>query len=359
MSFRFESLPVWPLALEYVDACFTLADKFPQRVQFSLGEQLRRAAVSITANIAEGAGKSTGRSEQNFYDIARGSVAETMGILALAHRRAYVSDDHYQRMHNRANLVSSMLLGLSHSDFDPERIAETGEPYAVSSDLTPIFASERPAEGAPPSLRTAESSSRQLGDPSPWRTLATREVFHNRWIGVEVDDVELPGGQRYEYTRLRPAGVGVAVLGFNQAGEVLLEREYRHGVGQVIWQLPGGLSDPGEDLQAAGLRELQEETGYAPVNVTDETVRYLGSVWDNPGFGPMTSHVFAAWGLEETSDTNHDHGEYVTSHWVTFEWLKDAIANGEIKDRVVVAAAAWMLIGYGDRVLSNGVLSNE
>jgi 8-oxo-dGTP pyrophosphatase MutT (NUDIX family) len=76
--------------------------------------------------------------------------------------------------------------------------------------------------------------------------------------------VELPDGKRYEYTRIEPAGIGVGVIGFNAAGEVLLEREYRHGVGEVVWQVPGGLTAPGEDLQTAGLRELQEETGYAP-----------------------------------------------------------------------------------------------
>ena len=60
------------------------------------------------------------------------------------------------------------------------------------------------------------------------------------------------------------------------AGEVLLEREYRHGVGEVIWQLPGGLADDGEDLQAAGLRELAEETGYRPRIVSPETSALSG-----------------------------------------------------------------------------------
>ena len=101
-----------------------------------------------------------------------------------------------------------------------------------------------------------------------------------------MDTVALPDGRRYEYTRLQPAGVGVGVIGFNAAGEVLLEREYRHGVGEVIWQIPGGLADEGEDLQAAGLRELLEETGCRPHVVSPETVQYLGAVWDNPALGP-------------------------------------------------------------------------
>lgn len=181
-------------------------------------------------------------------------------------------------------------------------------------------------------------------DPQEWTTRATRTAFRNRWLTVEIDEVELPTGASYEYTRLLPAAAGVAVIGFNSAGEVLLEREYRHGVGEVIWQLPGGLVDCGEQLRDAGLRELREETGHAPAAVNDETVRYLGSVWDNPGFGTATSHVYAAWGLEAASATRRDSAEFVTLHWVTAAWLKEAVRGGEIRDRVVVAAVGWLLL---------------
>ena len=88
---------------------------------------------------------------------------------------------------------------------------------------------------------------------SSWQTLTQRQPFVNRWLSVNVDDVALPDGSRYEYTWLEPGGTGVAVLGFNEAGEVLIEQEYRYGVREVIWQLPGGLTNDGEDLMAAGL----------------------------------------------------------------------------------------------------------
>lgn len=181
-------------------------------------------------------------------------------------------------------------------------------------------------------------------DPQPWRTDATKLVFQNRWLGVALDQVELPTGQTYEYTRLEPVGVGVGVIGFNAAGEVLLEREYRHGVQQVIWQLPGGLAAFGEDLQAAGLRELLEEAGHAPQTITAETVRYLGVVWDNPSFSPMCSHIYAAWGLQQVAETRRDPAEFVTLHWKSLAWLKESVRSGEIQDRVVVAALAYLLL---------------
>ncbi len=182
------------------------------------------------------------------------------------------------------------------------------------------------------------------GDPENWQTVSSETLFRNRWVGVVNDRVALPDGRAYDYTRLEPAGVGVGVIGFNTAGDILLEREYRHGVGQVVWQIPGGLADPGEDLQATGLRELAEETGYAPVTVNATTVRYLGSVWDNPGFGVAISHIFAVWGLEPAVDVHRDAHEFVTLHWVSREWLKQAVRTGEIQDRVVVAALAFLLV---------------
>jgi 8-oxo-dGTP pyrophosphatase MutT (NUDIX family) len=181
-------------------------------------------------------------------------------------------------------------------------------------------------------------------DPQPWQTLTTRLAFENRWLRVAIDEVALPTGQQYEYTRLEGRGVGVGMVGFNAAGEILLEREYRHGVGEVVWQVPGGLAAPDEDLQAAGLRELLEETGHAPATVNPETVRYLGMIWDNPGFGTMCSHLYAAWNLVETEHPRRDPAEFVTLHWVSLAWLKDAVRAGEIRDRVVVAAVAYLML---------------
>jgi ADP-ribose pyrophosphatase len=181
-------------------------------------------------------------------------------------------------------------------------------------------------------------------DPPPWQTLATRTAFRNRWLTVAIDQVQLPTGAQYEYTRLIPGGIGVGVVGFDDAGRILLEREYRHGVGEVIWQVPGGLAAAGEDLQTAGLRELLEETGYAPALVSPETVRYLGVVWDNPGFGVAASHLFLVCDLRPTDHPRRDAEEFVALHWVTPEWLKDAVRHGKIKDRVVVAATAYLLL---------------
>ena len=138
------------------------------------------------------------------------------------------------------------------------------------------------------------------------------------------------------------------MIGFNDAGEALLEREYRHGVGEVIWQLPGGLTDGNEDLQEAGLRELLEETGYRPRTVSAETVRYLGAVWDNPALGPSESHVYAAWDLEKVAEPARDAYEFVTLHWRDTGLAAASRPAGEIRDRVVMTALLHLMIAGWD-----------
>jgi 8-oxo-dGTP pyrophosphatase MutT (NUDIX family) len=186
--------------------------------------------------------------------------------------------------------------------------------------------------------------STESDDPPAWETQNSRARYKNRWLTVVVDDVVLPTGAQYKYTRLEPAGIGVAVVAFDGAGRILLEREYRHGIGEVIWQLPGGLTNDDEQLREAGLRELLEETGCAPAHITDESVRYLGMVWDNPAFGPAASHLFAAWGVEPASSGAHDPAEFVALHWVESTWLREAVRTGVVQDRVVVAAVAYLLL---------------
>ena len=195
-----------------------------------------------------------------------------------------------------------------------------------------------------PEAETEVETEAEMGsaDLQPWQLRSSQTAFANRWVTVLVDEVELPNGQSYEYTKLKLTAIGVGVVGFNAAGEVLMQREYRHGVGEVIWQMPGGWANEGEALRETALRELREETGHAPKVVNEQTVRYLGVVWDNPGLSPWQSHIFAAWGLEQVGGENPDEAEFVSLHWKPVSWLKEAVRSGEIRDRFVVSALSHL-----------------
>ncbi|MBI2267860.1 MAG: four helix bundle protein [Candidatus Blackburnbacteria bacterium] len=114
MSFQFQRLKVWEKAVELADLLISIADNLPQTYQFSFGEQLRRCALSVPSNIAEGSGRKTARDSGNFYTISRGSVYEAMNILVILSKRRLLKIDksRRQKIYELAEEVCKMLTGL-------------------------------------------------------------------------------------------------------------------------------------------------------------------------------------------------------------------------------------------------------
>ncbi|MBI4768999.1 MAG: four helix bundle protein, partial [Chloroflexi bacterium] len=102
----------WQKGVEFVDRMFEIGDRLPQRLQFSLGEQLRRAALSITNNLAEGSGRRTPGSQRTFYDAAKGSVYEVVSILAIALRRKEITRTEYDGTYRAGDELASIISGL-------------------------------------------------------------------------------------------------------------------------------------------------------------------------------------------------------------------------------------------------------
>ena len=102
MAFRFESLDIWRLAIEYAEDCYNIARCFPREELFSLGDQLRRAAISISNNIAEGSGSSTNKNFCSFLDISIKSALETVNIIYFSERQHYIDETQKKRLYVKA-----------------------------------------------------------------------------------------------------------------------------------------------------------------------------------------------------------------------------------------------------------------
>ena len=96
----------------------------------------------------------------------------------------------------------------------------------------------------------------------PWKTIASEYALDVPWLRVRRETCLLPNGQVVDDYYLWEGHDWVAVLALTADNKVLLVRQYRHAVQQFVWELPGGIVDEGEDVVAAALRELREETGY-------------------------------------------------------------------------------------------------
>lgn len=113
--FNFEKLTVWQKAIGYADDVYTITETFPDRERFGLTNQLRRAAVSVSSNIAEGSSRSSSNDYSRFLEIAYGSLMETVSQMFVAHRRRFVDEDAFRRMYEAADELARMLSGLRSS----------------------------------------------------------------------------------------------------------------------------------------------------------------------------------------------------------------------------------------------------
>ena len=113
--FNFEKLDVWHKAIEFADIVYTLTRSFPPDERFGLTNQMRRAAVSISSNIAEGTSRSSRVDYCQFVEIATGSMFEVVSQATIGKRQGWLSEADYLRLYRTAEEQSRMLSGLKRS----------------------------------------------------------------------------------------------------------------------------------------------------------------------------------------------------------------------------------------------------
>ena len=110
--FGFEKLDVWQRAIDYSDNVYCLTRTFPSEERFGLTSQLRRSAVSVSSNIAEGSGRPTGKDFSRFLQIGYGSLMESVSQAHIAKRQGMMAEDGFIELYTGAEEVARMLSGL-------------------------------------------------------------------------------------------------------------------------------------------------------------------------------------------------------------------------------------------------------
>ncbi|MCH8254980.1 MAG: NUDIX hydrolase, partial [Gemmatimonadetes bacterium] len=116
-----------------------------------------------------------------------------------------------------------------------------------------------------------------MADPPEGTLIATREAYSGRLLRVDVETVRNPAGQTVELEVVRHPGAAAIVPFLSELDapdpQILLLRQYRYAAGGVLWEIPAGVLEPGEDPQDCARRELHEETG-----ATAQEIRFLTSI---------------------------------------------------------------------------------
>ena len=155
--------------------------------------------------------------------------------------------------------------------------------------------------------------------------MRNRKVQRGRLLEMVTEEVTLPNGQTTHIDVIHHPGAS-AVVPFLSPDEVLLIRQYRHAVGDYIYEIPAGKLDPGEDPEACATRELEEETGRRAGRLES-----LGRVITTPGFTDEVVHLFAAFELTP-GEQNLGDSEMIELVPMRFESALDLIWAGELPD---------------------------
>ena len=167
-----------------------------------------------------------------------------------------------------------------------------------------------------------------------------RTAYAGRLLTVQVETVQTPAGQSIELEMVRHPGAAAIVPLLSEIDgpdpEVLLIRQYRYAARGVIWEIPAGVLEPGEEPEACARRELLEETGASA-----SEVRHLTTIYTTPGFTDERIHLFLATGIQ-IAQPDHQPDEHIEVAARPMSSALEMIRDGEIVDSKTIAGLLYV-----------------
>ncbi len=175
-----------------------------------------------------------------------------------------------------------------------------------------------------------------------WKILAERDVSPSKWFPVVQHIVELPNGEVVGDYFITTLGNVAMVLPITADGEVVLVKQYKHGAGEELIELPAGFQQENKSIEASALAELEEETG---IKTTLDNLIPLGKFAITPTKSTQVTYGFLATGLEFNSTPNPDETEDIEILLRSPSETLGMIRRGEIwvVDSVAVIMKAYLM----------------
>lgn len=170
-----------------------------------------------------------------------------------------------------------------------------------------------------------------------WIEHGRRTVYDSPWVRVDLADVEIPGGERFEHHVLAMPRTSNTAVVTDENERVLLIYRHRFISGTWGWEVPGGWGEAGETPAETIRREIEEETGWRPGEVAVMTDYYAMA-----GISDAHFTVFHATGCTPIGEPQ-DASESVRVEWVSLETVRKFAATGEVVDGPSLAALSYYL----------------
>jgi 8-oxo-dGTP pyrophosphatase MutT (NUDIX family) len=177
------------------------------------------------------------------------------------------------------------------------------------------------------------------GREREWQVVESEIVIETPHLRLRRDEIELPNGTRIGNYYVRESRGFTVVFALTPDERVVLVRQYKHGVGQRVLELPAGAIDPGETPAACAARELAEETGY----VAGAELEHLGAFIFDPTSSTTRYHLYLARHARPLVATSFDQTEDIEVELASPGELRRYVRDGTIDVGVHIASIYYAL----------------
>ena len=158
-----------------------------------------------------------------------------------------------------------------------------------------------------------------------WKTVATETAFENKWFSVRKDKVELPSGKIIDDYFIWKEKRVSQIVGITTENKIIFVKQYKHGAGEIMIELPAGYVEENEDFKEAANREFSEETGYKITELEE-----IAKLIHNPTKSSGVVKVFVGKVLGRRETQNLDENEDIEIMEIDIENVLKMIYAGEI-----------------------------
>jgi ADP-ribose pyrophosphatase len=169
----------------------------------------------------------------------------------------------------------------------------------------------------------------------PDTVIQSESIYQGKVVSLTLDTVRMANGRVVTREKVGHPGA-VAVVPVDAEGNIILIRQYRHPAEKVLWEIPAGKLEPGEEPQECATRELAEETGYRPQRL-DKITQFFTA----PGFASEIIHLFFAENLEPAFALQDD-DEAIAVRPTSFSECINMVADGRIEDAKTIIGILMM-----------------
>ena len=165
------------------------------------------------------------------------------------------------------------------------------------------------------------------------KTLSEERLYEGRIINLKKQKVTVKSGTSYR--EIVEHSGGAVIIAVTDEKKMVMIRQFRKPADKVMFEVPAGKIDPGEDPMEAAVRELREETGY-----TASSVKYLCRFYTSVGFSEEVLYLYLMEGLT-AGETDFDENEAIDMEEWSIEDLHDMVMRGEIDDAKTIIAIQY------------------